>query len=99
MPQGRAPCSLIPLTGSFHSPDNKCVGTAADYATMLDRLEIVSYQRFSERCWSATVKLIALAAKSTVTSAVMEGTEKRWPGTKGPSANRSSKTAKNSCTR
>jgi hypothetical protein len=45
--------------------DDACLGTAADYAVMLDRLEIASYQRFSDRCSSGTEKLIALAAKST----------------------------------
>src|SRR5216684_1862933 len=99
MPQGRAPCSLIPLTDSFHSPDDTCAGTAADYAVMLDRLETASYQRFSERCSSGTEKLIALAAKSTVTSAVMSATEKRWPATKGTSPNRESKSAKKFFTR
>src|SRR5258707_3583156 len=99
MPQGRAPCSLIPLTDSFHSPDDSWVGTAADYAAMLDRLEITSYQRFSDRCSSGTEKLIALAAKSTVTSAVMSATEKRWPATKGASPNRASKSPKKFFTR
>src|SRR5882724_5323751 len=99
MPQGRAPCSLIPLTDSFHSPDAAGVGTAVDYAAMLERLEMASYQRFSERRSSGTEKLIALAAKSTVTSAVMSATEKRWPATKGASPNRASKSAKKFFTR
>src|SRR5580700_859675 len=94
MPQGRAPCSLIPLTDSFHSPDGSCFETAADYAAMLGRLEIASYQRFSERCSSGTRKLIALAAKSTVTSAVVSATEKRWPAAKEASPNRASESAK-----
>src|SRR5258705_585643 len=79
MPQGRAPCCLILLTDSFHSPHDVCLGTAADYAAKLGRLEIASYQRFRERCSSGTGKLIALAAKSTVTSAVMSATEKPCP--------------------
>src|SRR5712672_4865761 len=99
MPQGRAPCSLTPLTDSFHSPDVACLKTAPDYAAMLDRLEMTSYQRFSERCSLGTGELIALAAKSTVTSAVMSATEKRWPATKGTSRNRASKSAKKFFTR
>src|SRR6266436_5832815 len=99
MPQGRAPCCLILLTDSFHSPHDVCLGTAADYAAVLERLETASYQRFSERCSSGTGKLIALAAKSTVTSVVMSATEKRSPATKGTSPNRPSKSAKKFFTR
>src|SRR3984893_3134333 len=99
MPQGRATCSLIPLTDSFHSPDEFCLQTVANYAVILDRLEMASYQHLSERCSSGTEKSIALAAKSTVTSAVMSATEKRWPAAKGASPNRTSKSAKKFFTR
>src|SRR5882757_9266721 len=50
-----------------------------------------SYQRFSEPCCSGTEKLIALAAKSTVTRAVISATEKRSPATKETSPNRVSR--------
>jgi transposase-like protein len=46
------------------------------YAVTPDRLEIASYQRLSEQYSSGTGKLIALAAKSTVTNSVISATEK-----------------------
>ena len=67
---------------------------ARDYAAALGRVDATSYQRFRARCSSASGRLIALAAKSTVTRAVMSAAEKWLPATNGTWPNRSLRSAK-----
>src|SRR5882672_5295734 len=83
----------------LHHHDSRLPKTRRNYAAILGRLEMLSYQRFSEPCSSGTKKLIALAAKSTVTRAVISAMEKRSPATNGTSPNRASKSAKKFFTR